>query len=510
LKRACLIAVATIACLRAEVKLPALISDHMLIQQGVPVHVWGKAAPDEPVTVTFRSSKAVTKADGGGRWQVYFEPVAKGGPYEMTVAGSNQIVVKDILVGEVWVGSGQSNMEFSMARVKDADAAIAAAKFPQVRLFTVKKAVADEPVEDVTGSWSACEPETVKNFSAVLYFFGREIHETQKVPVGLIHSSWGGTPAQSWTEMGYLQSDPALQMYLTDWQKVLADYPSKKDGYAAQLTKWEEQAAAAKSAGTKAPAKPGPPQGPGHQNTPAGLYNAMIAPLTPYPIRGAAWYQGESNASQTQAYLYRRLFADMIESWRKAWGEGSFPFYFVQLANYKTNGWWPLLRESQTATLELKNTGMALAIDVGNPTDIHPTDKQTVGHRLALAARAGTYGEKIVHTGPVFHQMTTTGAEARLWFERDSVAGGLEARGGMLTGFAIAGADMKFVAAKAKVTGATVVVSSPDVPEPKAVRYGWADDPAANLYNREGLPAVPFRTDDWKEATALSILAAAR
>jgi sialate O-acetylesterase len=232
----------------------------------------------------------------------------------------------------------------------------------------------------------------------------------------------------------------------------------------------------------------------------------MIAPLTPYAIRGVIWYHGESNASANEARLYRRLFPAMIESWRKQWGEGSFPFYFVQLANYQTNGWWPVLRESQTETLELAHTGQALAIDVGNRTDIHPTDKQTVGHRLALVALANTYGEAIVSSGPTLREMTVDGAEATIWF--DNIGKGLEAKGGTLTGFAIAGVDQKFVPATARIVNNGVVVSSSEVKEPKAVRYAWADYPMAALYNHEGLPAVPFRTDSWKEAMTLKFVTA--
>jgi sialate O-acetylesterase len=495
--------------LQADVKLPALISDHMLIQQDAPVRIWGKAAPGETVNVTFQSQKLSAKADSEGRWQVFLDPVGAGGPFEMIVAASNTIAVHDILAGEVWVGSGQSNMEFPMARVTNAEKEISSANFPQIRLFTVKRVVAEQPVDDVQGNWSPCTPETVKNFSAVEFFFGRELHQLRHTPMGLIHSSWGGTPAQSWTEKSFLKEDPLLQTYLTAWDKTLTEFPSKKEAYEkTTLPKWEEQSAAAKAAGKPAPNKPGLPPGPGHQNTPSGLYNAMIAPLVPYTIRGAIWYQGEANAgSPSDAQLYRRLFTAMIESWRAAWGQGSFPFYYVQLANYRTNGNWPLLRESQTATLELSNTGQALAIDVGNPTDIHPTDKQTVGHRLALAARERTYGERIVSSGPTYRQMTIAGSTARIWY--DSAGAGLEPHGGTLTGFAIAGADQKFYPAEAKIVGTTVAVSSPQVQEPKAVRYAWADDPAANLYNRDGLPAVPFRTDNWTATVAsLSILSA--
>jgi sialate O-acetylesterase len=509
LRKAAFLAIAFCTSLQAEVKLPALIADHMLIQQDAPVRIWGKAAAGETVIVTFQSQKLSATAAPSGYWQVFLDPIAAGGPFEMTIAGSNTITIQDILAGEVWVGSGQSNMEFPMSKVADAEKEIAAANFQQIRLFTVKRIVAEQPADDVQGSWSACTPESVRNFSAVEYFFGRELHLLRRIPMGLIHSSWGGTPAQSWTEKSFLKDDPLLQPYLTAWDKVLTDFPAKKEAYEKNtLPKWEEQVAAAKAAGKQPPNKPGVPPGPGHQNTPSGLYNGMIAPLVPYTIRGAIWYQGESNAnSPADAQLYRRLFTSMIESWRSAWGQGSFPFYYVQLANYRTNGNWPLLRESQTATLELANTAQALAIDVGNPTDIHPNNKQTVGHRLALAAREHTYGERIVSSGPMFRQMTTSGATARVWY--DAAGGGLEPHVGPLTGFAIAGEDQKFYPAAAKIVGTTVVLSSPEVADPKAVRYAWADDPAANLYNREGLPAVPFRTDNWTATVAsLKVLSA--
>jgi sialate O-acetylesterase len=507
MKKTLLLAIFSAAAIRADVKLPALISDHMLIQQQMPVRIWGSASPGEVIKVAMQAQARSTTAGPDGKWQVFLSPVPAGGPYEMTVAGTNTITVHDVLAGEVWVGSGQSNMEFPMSRVKDFEHEIPAANFPQMRLFTVKRVVADVPADDVQGSWSACTPETAKSFSAVAYFFGRELHQTRHVPVGLIHSSWGGTPAQAWTEKSFLDDDQNLHVYRTNWDKTLTDYPAKQEEYEKKiLPKWEEQVAAAKKSGTKAPAKPAPPVGPGHPNTPTGLYNGMIAPLTPYAIRGVIWYQGESNANANEARLYRRLFPAMIESWRKQWGEGSFPFYFVQLANFQTNGWWPLLRESQSETLELAHTGQALAIDVGNRTDIHPTDKQTVGHRLALVALAETYGERIVSSGPTLREMTLDGSDATIWF--DNVGKGLEARGGTLTGFAIAGADEKFFPATAKIVDNRVVVSSPDVKDPKAVRYAWADYPAAALYNRDGLPAVPFRTDLWPDAKELKFVTA--
>jgi len=484
--------------LRAEVRLPAILSDHMLLQQGMPVRLWGTAAPNETVSVRLPEQNLTVKAGSAGKWQVFLAPLKMGKPFEISV---NSIVIHDVLVGDVWIGSGQSNMEFPMARTMNASQEIAEASYPELRLFTVKKAVSEQALDDVTGTWQLCTPDSVKNFSAVEYFFGREIWKTQHIPMGLIHSSWGGTPAQSWTAPPYLKEDPALEIYLTGWQKSLDIYPTAKENYDKQLAQWNESAAAAKAAGKTPPNRPNPPQGPGHPNTPSGLFNAMIAPLTSYAIRGALWYQGESNANPAGAWLYRRLITSMIESWREAWGQGSFPFYFVQLANFESNGWWPLLRESQNMTLELRNTGEALAIDVGNPKDIHPTNKQEVGHRLALTARALTYGEKIEYSGPSFRELTVTGSNARLWF--DHVGGGLQAKGGRLTGFSIAGADQKFVAGEAAINGDSVIVKSVDVPEPVAVRYAWQDNPAVTLYNNDGLPASSFRSDVWKDAKAL-------
>ncbi len=480
------------SCLCAEVKLPALISDHMVLQQNQPARVWGTADPGETITVALPGQQYHVKAGASGKWHADLMPLKAGKPFDMTISGTNRIVVKDVLAGEVWVGSGQSNMTFGMGTVANSEREIAEASYPLIRLFTVAREVADSPRDDVKGSWQLCTPESVKTFSAVAYFFGREIQKTQRVPVGLIHSSWGGTPAQSWTEISAMKNDPALANILTDWRQTLADYPAKMQAYERKLPQWSDAVAEAKKNGAPPPARLNPPAGPGNQNTPAGLYNAMIAPLTPYAIRGAIWYQGEGNARPAQAEQYRRLFESMIEGWREAWGEGDFPFYFVQLANFHANPSWPVLRESQTKTLELRNTGMAVAIDVGNPSNIHPTNKQDVGHRLALVARANTYGEKIVYSGPMFRQMTTEGSDARLWF--DSVGAGLEARGGKLTGFEIAGPDKKFVPAEARIEKDTVVVSAPGVSEPAAARYAWADDPQVSLYNRDGLPASPFRT----------------
>ncbi|SPE26081.1 Sialate O-acetylesterase [Candidatus Sulfopaludibacter sp. SbA6] len=476
--------------LQAAVKLPAVISDHMVLQQGMPVRVWGTADPGETVKVDFQGQSVSVKAAENGKWTAWLRPLIAAGPLEMTI---NSETIHDVLVGEVWLGSGQSNMEFRLATAVNHDEEIARADYPMIHLFQVKRAVADQPLEDVTGSWQVCSPASVKGFSAVEYFFGRHLLQNLHLPMGLIESDWGGTPAQSWASRQAMESDPALKFVLDEWDSVLARYPAAKERYDQQLEAWNKAAAEAKAQGKTPPNRPNPPAGPGHQNTPGGLYNAMIAPLVPYGIRGAIWYQGESNATEAHAYKYRRLFGAMIEDWRNRWDEGDFPFLFVQLANYKTNGWWPVLRESQTETLRLANTGMAVIVDIGESKDIHPKNKQDVGLRLALAARALTYHQPIEYSGPVFQSAAPEGAAMRVYFTH---ADGLQGAGGSaVKGFEVAGADGKYVEAEARVEGGTVVVSSAQVSAPSTVRYAWADDPACNLVNQVGLPAGPFRSD---------------
>ena len=487
---------------RADVRLPALISDHMVLQQGMAVAIWGSADAGENITVKFRGQQVSAVAGADGRWRVFLEPMEAGGPFEMTVSGRNAITLKNVMVGEVWICSGQSNMEWPVSRAMNSEQEIAQAANPQVRFFTVKRAVSDRPLEDASGNWEPSSAESVKEFSAVGYFFGREIQRVLKAPVGLIDSSWGGTPAESWTSDPALRADSFLDPILWQWRRTLAEYPTAKQRYERQLKEWEEQSARAKAEGRPAPQRPAAPQGPGHSWTPSGLYNAMIAPLTPFPIRGAIWYQGESNARPYRAFEYRRLFQAMIEDWRRAWDQ-PFPFLFVQLANFMErkpepeDSSWAELRESQARALGLPNTAMAVAIDIGEAGDIHPKNKQEVGRRLSLAARAVAYGEELVHSGPLYEGMKLEGKQIRIRLRH--TGRGLEARGGKLEGFAIAGKDRRFVWADARIEGNTVVVSSNQIIGPVAVRYAWADNPACNLYNKEGLPASPFRTDDWPE-----------
>ena len=491
--------------LSADVRLPSVISDNMVLQQGKSVPIWGWADPCETITVTgsWGSGKWEATADQDGKWMVKIDSGKAGGPYEMTVAGKNTLTVKDILVGEVWVCSGQSNMEFALKQAKNSAEEIADANnYPQIRSFNVGRKVIYTPMYNCGGKWQVCSAQTAGNFTAVGYFFGRELNKQLNVPVGLIHTSWGGTPAESWMSKEYLENDPNFQPILKRFEETSANYPELRKKYQEERQKYDSIAPKLKAEGKPLPPRPEEPIGPGHAYSPTGLYNGMIVPILPYGIRGAIWYQGESNA--WRAYQYRTLFPAMIKNWRDAWHQGDFPFLFVQLANYMepesqpVESDWAELREAQLMTLSVPNTGMAVAIDIGEP-DIHPKNKQDVGKRLALWALAKTYGKNIVYSGPMYTLMEVQGNKAILHF--DHVGGGLMAKGDSLKGFAIAGADKKFVWADAKIEGNTVVVSSDKVSVPVAVRYAWAKNPVCNLYNKEGLPATPFRTDTWPGIT---------
>ena len=492
----------TVAGVRAEVKLPALISDGMVLQQGVKVGIWGTADPGERVTVTFKDQEASGIADGDGQWKVRLGPLTAGGPFTLTIAGKNTITLHDVLVGEVWVCSGQSNMGLAVSSVNNAPDEIAHADYPMLRLFTVGQGVADKPQRDVQGYWVPTRPDTIDHFSAAAYFFGRDLQRVLNVPVGLIHSSWGGTSAEAWTSHETLASDPDFKPILDGGVRLLSPYPKLFQDYDAQFAQWRQASDKAESEGAPVPPAPPVPDDPRRSpGRPSGLFNAMIMPLTNYAIRGVIWYQGEANAGR--AIQYRKLFPDLIRDWRRVWNEGDFPFLFVQLANWgisQPQANWPELREAQLMTLALPKTGMAVTIDIGDGSDIHPKNKQAVGYRLALAAEAIAYGRDVIYSGPIYESMTVEGDKIRLHFK--DVYGGLEAKNWPapnVTGFEIAGDDHKFVGAQAKIDGDTILVSSRKVEHPVAVRYAWAMNPWCNLYNRVGLPASPFRTDDWEE-----------
>ncbi|HET8548768.1 MAG TPA: sialate O-acetylesterase [Bryobacteraceae bacterium] len=491
MRRIVAVAVLIAPALLADIRVPLLISSHMVLQRDVPARVWGTASAGEAVTVRFRGQELHTTANELGRWSVHLWPGGAGGPFDLRIEGpANRIAIDDVLVGDVWVASGQSNMEWPMSRARDAEKEIAVVNNPNIRVFRVAHKVSDVPLEDVAGpGWKPATRETIPDASAVAYFFARHLQQHLKIPIGIVQSAWGGTPAEAWTSGRALANDAALQPVFTEWARVLAAYPQANAAYMRRVKDWE-------ASGSKEN-RPAPPQGPGHQWQPSGLYNGMIAPLTPYAVRGFIWYQGESNAGSSRALYYHRLFSTMIRDWRRAWADDGLPFLFVQLANYgkvALDNQWALVREAQLQTLALRNTGMAVTIDIGNPEDIHPTNKQDVGLRLALAARAIAYGERaVVYSGPIYRQATREGSAMRLWF--DHVGAGLHSRAREIKGFTIAGPDRHFVPAQARIDKNTVVVSSPEVTDPIAVRYGWEASPEASLYNAEGLPASPFRTD---------------
>ncbi len=483
----------------ADVRLPAVIQQRMVLQRDMPLPIWGWADPGEDVTVKIGERQATSKADDNGRWMVKLEPMSAGGPFEMTVAGKNTITLANILVGEVWLASGQSNMEMSVAASAFPKKEIAAADYPNIRLFSVPKVPAGEPVRDIDAKWKVCSPDVVHNFSAVGYFFAREIHRRLDVPVGVIASAWGGTAIQPWTppegfalvggfEDTLKKLADAGPVYRKAVGKVLGDYES-----------WLPKARQALDENRDIPAPPAWPTHPLASNAePTGLYNGMIHPLVPFAIRGAIWYQGEANCAD--GLRYALMMKALIEGWRKVWGQGDFPFYYVQIApygRYYAEKSLPYLWEAQTASLNIPNTGMIVTTDIGDLEDIHPKNKQEVGRRLALWALAKTYGHKdIVHSGPLYKFMEIEGDKIRIHF--DHLGGGLASRDGKpLSWFEIAGADQKFVAAEATIDGDTVVVSSKDVAEPKAVRLGWSNVAEPNLMNKAGLPVSPFRTDRW-------------
>jgi sialate O-acetylesterase len=539
---------------RGDVRLHGLFSDNMILQQNASVPIWGWADDGEKITVEFRGQKVSAKTSNG-KWMVRLKAMkAAGAPAELKVSGKNSLTLKNVLVGEVWIASGQSNMEWPLRSSFEAEKDIAASANAMIRLYTVPKLKANAPTNNVPASWQECGPQSSPGFSAVAYYFARDLQKALGVPVGVIHTSWGGSPAEVWMSEETLSRNAGYKRDILD---TYADVLKRTQDSIAQ---YEKESAQAKQEG-----KPFSKRRPGMPWKPTELYNGMIAPLIPYAIQGAIWYQGESNAGR--AWQYRTLFADMIRNWRRDWGQGDFSFLEVQLAPFMpikeepAESSWAELREAQVlATKALPKTGIAVITDVGEEKDIHPKKKEPVGARLALAARGIAYGEKIVYSGPAFKSMKVDGNQAVLSFNH--VGAGLEAHnmakvvafapdgkalatnvvdtgrnpgaksatfspdgkqvvttGGdktvrlwdvstgreissPLKGFSICGEDKKFVWANAEIKGNQVIVSSPAVSKPVAVRYGWADFPVVNLWNKEGLPASPFRTDDFPMTTA--------
>ncbi|MDD4778076.1 MAG: sialate O-acetylesterase [Fermentimonas sp.] len=467
----------------SQLTLSPMFSDNMVLQQKTLAPVWGKTSPGFNVKVvpSWNKKEYIAKADDDGNWMVKIETPSAGGPYEIQIINNKTLKISNVMIGEVWLCSGQSNMEMPLAgwgQITDYEKEIKEANYPNIRLFQVEKATSNNPLESLVvsgGGWQECSSVTIPGFSATAYFFGRDLHENLNIPIGLIHTSWGGTIAEAWTSLESLKMMPDFSDKAEEFAQLSIEDP---DSTATEILK--------------------------NPNMPTTLYNAMIAPVVPYKIKGAIWYQGESNAGR--AYQYRSLFPLMINDWRTKWGY-NFPFYFVQLANFMqfkeepSESQWAELREAQMKTLTLENTGMAVTIDIGEADDIHPKNKQDVGKRLALLARSKSYNEKVVSMGPLYDSYFIADGAIHIKFSpSESKLQSID--GKPLTGFSIAGPDKKFYWANAVIVGEQVVVSSPKVPFPLAVRYGWADNPICNLSNKTGLPASPFRTDDWPGLTS--------
>jgi sialate O-acetylesterase len=506
--------------LNADVKLSTVIGNDMVLQRDMSVPIWGWAEPDEKVTVVFAGQTLSSVADKDGNWMVKFAPIkACAKPAEMTVKGKNTITLSNILVGDVWVCSGQSNMVMSVGGSLNGKEEIKNANYPSIRLLKVPLVSSFTPRKNIEANlakWTECSPKTIPGFSAAGYFFGRDIYRDQKVPVGLIQAAWAGTPAMAWT------SGPAMKKFkrVVEWYDKYRLKREKELGFqpgdSEKMQDWTQTRREYGRKKEKLPKRLYNAQGI-YRRIPSNLYNGMIAPLIPFAIRGVVWYQGEDDVGR--AYEYRDLFRNLICDWRKNWGQGNLPFYYVQLANWNSSLTlsYAELRESQSAVLDEPNVGMAVTIDIGNPDNVHPKNKQEVGRRLALNALAKTYGKDVVFSGPTYDSMKIEGGKIILKFK--NLHGGLIAKDGDLRGFVIAAKEpefeeikrnrkkagmvkiRKFYPAQAKIKGDTVVVWSEKVKEPASVRYAWANSPVCNLYNQAGLPASPFRTDDWHVLT---------
>lgn len=482
----------------AEVKLAGLFSDHMVLQSGKAVPVWGSAAPDEEVTVTIAGQTKAEKAGADGKWTVKLEALKPSStPTTLTVKGSNTLTVQDVLIGEVWLGSGQSNMAMNVARAQDFEKEKAASTLPQIRMFTVGGTFAEEAQDATLGAWVLCSPETVGTFSATAFFFGREIHQQLKVPVGLINSSVGGTPIDAWISPEAQRASEELKPLFVELEKGVGSPggDALKAAYEKQLAAWTEAVKKARAEGKPLPRRPRDPVAQqARKNNVGGLFNGKIASLIPYGLRGILWYQGEANSTPLKASFYQHHLPLLVQDWRARWGE-ELPFAWVQLPNFSDRGeGWCLVREAMLKTLKLPKTGMAITLDIGEAQNIHPKNKQEVGKRLAAWALGTVYEGKGETSGPLPAGHEIKDGHVVLSFTHGE---GLTAKGGELKEFIIAGEDKQWHPAQAKIENNKVIVSSSAVPKPIAVRYAWKDNPEATLFNGAGLPATPFRTDDW-------------
>jgi sialate O-acetylesterase len=491
---------ALVSWAHADVTLPAIFSDHMVLQRAAAVPVWGRAEPGEAITVSIAGQERTTTAGADGRWLLTLPPLSTGEPRTLTVRGHNTITIQDVLVGEVWLGSGQSNMAMTVNRAGDFQAEQAGATYPLIRHFKEESASAATAQTQGKGRWVVCAPETVGGFSAALYFFGREIHRALAVPVGLVNSSVGGTPIEAWIAAEPQRASAELKPFFAAAEKENLGLaaPAALKRYERDLATWQDAARKARAEKQKAPRRPANPADVrARKANIGGLFNGKIAPLIPYAIRGALWYQGEANSTPAKAAFYQHQLPLLVQDWRARWGY-EFPFAWAQLPNFVGAGRdWPTVREAMLKTLALPQTGMGINIDIGEANDIHPKNKQEVGRRLSLWALGTVYGRKVpAVSGPLPAGHTVRGSEIVLTFKHTD--GGLVAPGGELKGFVVAGEDRQWHSARARIDGETVVVASPDVKQPVAARYAWENLPACNLYNGGGLPATPFRTDDWK------------
>jgi sialate O-acetylesterase len=492
---------------RTAVTLAPLFADHAVLQSGKPVPVWGAAGPSDAVTVTFRGQTVRTVAGADGGWVATLAPLAATSePADLVVAGQDTVTVHDVVVGEVWLCSGQSNMEFtvnnggSTYRVENAEAEVAAANDPLVRQLRIEKAVATGPARSArTSGWVPASPKTVGEFTAVGYFFARDIHRALGVPVGIVLSSWGGTPIESWMSDAARASTSVAGTLEARWRRALSEWPPERVArYPQDMEAWQKAEKEAEAANVKNPLHwPQPPATDSSPARPGGLFNAMIAPLQPGALRGILWYQGEANV--WNAGEYAEFLATMIHSWRAGFGQGELPFYIVQLANFgnpdeRVDRGWARLRDAQAQALGVPATGMAVTIDIGDARNIHPRNKQEVGRRLALIAKAQVYGIQGAFAGPTFAGAKREGNAMRVRFTN---AGARLVALGDVASLELAGADGVFHPASSEIDGDTLLVSSWEANEPVAVRYAWSNAPEANLYNDAGLPAVPFRSDSW-------------
>jgi sialate O-acetylesterase len=480
----------------AELRLPRMFSDHAVLQRDRPIHIWGWATPGRAVQITLHRQEAQGVVDPIGRWDIWLTPEAAGGPYTLGLKGQGDDGAKtlgDIMVGDVWFASGQSNMEMPLAGfgpgtpVKNGAVEIAAANNPRIRLLRVAHRSSDYPLDDIDDNWTLCTPETAAQFSAVGYFFAREIATREQVTVGVIDSTWGGTPADSWVSTDQFANDPALLPAFA----ARATFERQQAAKEAMLATEKREDEVARQAGRPAPQHDWHPQQESWR--PAGLYNGMVAPFTGYAIRGFLWYQGETNSRIDRAPFYESLFKGLITDWRHHFAQGPLPFLYAQISSFNSPPEnWGLIRDAQRRALDLRNTAMAVTTDVGNPDNVHPADKQTVGARLALAARALSYGEKVDHAPPLYRQVSAVSGGLRVWFDNGQ---GLTTRGAPLLGFEIAGEDHRFVPATATIEGDNVVVRGP-VESPVYVRYNWSNVVPGNLYNQAGLPASTFTSEE--------------